>query len=465
MSINLWGADVTVRVSSAAPDAEPVWQDISAYVIVPSGTTIETWLGRATELSSSEPGKFRLMLLNNDDRFTTGNPTSPYVAWWKQSRRLQIIETLADKDYVLADGYLEIPQTVVATQPVDPAAPKLITVGVTGVDVIARLRNSRKFKSALSEHIIYTGGSDLKGYWPMTEAAQPFNGAGPTTAPLDMQLVRTGTTGLAVSPQPNTGLAPVGGEASGARMVTAGNGTSGHAFTQVAMPSGFAPAIGATDAVVVVFWISLPAIFSSNTSAYHKVAGFVGPLANIALEMTSSSRTWVLTSTGMTGTITGPTVADEALLPIGIYVNESTSTLELWTGSVRQTTTLAGAPGGTGTLFWSGMGYQLDYDLSHLQIYVGNNFTYSTFLEQISQAYAPLDKQRTGQRVNTILNYAGFPAARRDIDPGASVMSTATLFGKTAGTALEEATTTERGRLFAQAGRVQFHDRIRVLNV
>lgn len=134
-------------------------------------------------------------------------------------------------------------------------------------------------------------------------------------------------------------------------------------------------------------------------------------------------------------------------------------------GSVRRTTTLAGSPGAGGAISDFAIGYQIDYDLSGLQVYVGTTFGYTQYLEQINQAYAPLHRQTTGQRVATILNYARFPASRRDIDPGQSVMANATLAGKTPGQALEEANTVERGRLFAQAGRIQFHDRQRVNNV
>jgi len=468
MSVNLWGADITVRVSSAAPDAEPpVWNDISGYVIVPDGTKLETWLGRATELSTSEPGKFRFTLLNTDDRFTTGNPTSPYYPWWKQSRRVQIVETLGDKDYVLADGYLEIPQTVVQTQPVDPAAPKFITVTVTGVDPIARLRGGRKFKSALTEHIVYTGGTDLKGYWTLTEAAQPYNGVGPTSLPLTVRMARNGTTGLTTKSQPNTGLAPTGGEALGARMPLLGSGTSGKVYLQVVLPDDLAVPIGANDALVIVFWFAFTAQQATNDALSQDILLVSTPsISNLRLQRNVTTGACNLdASGGMTGSTGGGAIGLEALMPIGIYVKESTSVMELWIGGQRLTATLTGAPAGAGSLFWANLGFQIDYDLSHLQIYVGTNFGYTQYLEQIAQGYAPLDQQRTGARINTILNYAGWPQARRDIDAGASVMSPVTLLGKTAGAVLEEATTTERGRLFAQAGRIQFHDRIRVLNV
>ncbi len=138
--------------------------------------------------------------------------------------------------------------------------------------------------------------------------------------------------------------------------------------------------------------------------------------------------------------------------------------MELWTGSVRRTATLTGS-GGAGTFSTLQMGYQLDYDLSHLQVYVGTSWGYSQYLAQIAEAHAPLDRQTTGQRVETILNYARFPPSRRAVDTGIAVMSQATLAGKSPGTALDEPLATERGRLFAQAGVINFHDRTRVYNV
>ncbi len=464
MTVNLWGAEITFRVSSAAPDAEPVWVDLSDRVIVPNGQTLETWLGKANELPTGEPGKFRLTLLNNDDALTVGNLTSPYYPWWKQSRRAQVLETVQGKEFVLADVYLEIPQITIAMQPTDGDV-KMITVNVSGVDVMSRLRGGRKFQSALAEHVVFQGGSDLKGYWPMTQAAEPFVGYGPTTAALLMTREASGTRAPDAYVQPQAGTAPAGGEASGARMESRPDGP-GHAFVRTYLPADFAPAVGASDGITVVFWWNFPASMADNDGTFHQVLIASTPNAVITLERdTLVNGVWTLTAAGsMTGSITGGTVGIEALLPIGVHVRESTNTMELWTGSVRRTTTLTGS-GGAGTFNSFAMGYQLDYDLSHLQVYVGTTWGYTQYLEHIVQAHAPLDRQLTGARVNTILDYARFPASRRNIDPGTAVMSQVTLAGKTPGAALEEANITERGRLFAQAGNIQFHDRVRVYNV
>lgn len=404
-------------------------------------------------------------LRNIDQRYTPGNLLSATAL--KSARRVRVTETIADQVVELFAGYVRFP-TIDQWTESTPAEPRDQTLTVTAVDQLVRLAEDKTFVSVLAEHIVYTGGAGLKGFWPMTEPQLPFAGIGPTAAALDMRPSRSGTTGLTVAVQPQAGLAPDGGEAGAARMVTAGAGTSGHAFVWTFLPSTFAPAIGASDAVVVVFWWAFPPSMAQNDSSYRQIVSFNGPTAALALEMSSSSRQWVLTASGLTGSISGGFVGDQQLLPIGVYLKESTGAMELWTGSVRQTTTLAGVPAGAGTFSWGGMGFQCDYDVSHLQVYVGSSFGYSDFLTQIQQGYAPLDKQSTGQRINTIMDYAGVPRgdAFRDINPGVAVMSTAELAGLSPKDAIDAAVETEQGRFYISGGgRATFADRIRIYNV
>lgn len=468
MSINLWGSEITVLVSSAAPDDTPVWVDISSRVIVPQGQTLETWIGRNTELPAIDPGKAKWLLRNDDDLFTPGNPESDYYPWWKQSRRARVIETLADKQIVLADVYLEIPQNTALVQPTEEDTPKFMTVTVTGIDILGRLRNSRRLQASLTEYVVYQGGTDLVGLWPMTQAAEPFYGHGPHAGALTMTRTSSGTISPMAGVQPNTGLAPTGAEALGARMVTVSN-TVGRAFVQTQLPDGFTPSVADGDAVVVVMWFALTADMASNTSAFHEICSFDlngSGLLSVALERNVTTGYWTLAATNaMTGSIAGGNVGFDALLPFGIYVRPSTNELELWTGSVRQTATLSGsAPTGM-ELIACDVGFQVDYDLSNLQLYVGTGYGYADFLAQIEQAHAPLDRQLTGERIATALNYAGFPEARRQLNSGVAVMSAATLAGKTAVGLIDEANSTERGRVFAAAGDIHFHDRRTVLNV
>ncbi len=457
-----WGTTLFFEVSSAAPDDEPVWVDLSDRVL-DVGMPAETWEGRQTELDDVDPGRLQLQLRNRDDALTPGNPTSPYP-WWKQKRRCRFREVVGYMGYDLGDGFLEIPDVLVRTQE-ELATDSDVTLFVSGVDILGRLRDSRKFSSALSEHILYNGGTDLVGYWLLTDPAPPFVGVGPELSPIVVTRTFTGTYYPADDVLPQTGLTPTGSEASGVRCPTSTNG-SGRAFVQLSAPSGYAPAIADGDGLTIVAWYSLPTI---NAASFHQigVGGIAGSSSiSLTLERDVTTAIWTLTASGaMTGSVAMGGMGTGALLPIGIHIRPSTSVMELWVGGQRGTTTLAGSPP-TGMSFsnWD-WGFQLDYDLAEWQIYVGSTWTRTEFMAQIQQGHAPLDQQYTGERINTILNYAGHPAGRRDIDQGVSVMGPAALAGKNVQTLLDEAKDTEQGRLFAHAGRVKFHDRRRIYDV
>jgi len=413
----------------------------------------------------SDPGNtLTFQLQNSDQRFTPGNVLSAQAL--KSGHKVRVTETIADQLIELFVGYIQFPEIEAWTES-NATEPRSQTITVTAVDQLARLARGRTFVSALAEHIVFNGGSDLKGYWPCSEPAEPLAGIGPTADPLVLARNFTGTTGNRGEVQCQSGLAPEGNESDGVRMVSHPEGP-GHAFIQTFLPSTFLPAVAASDAIVVVFWWAFAPSMAANDATFHQILSFNGPTASLSLERSTTTAQWTLTATGLTGSIAGGAVGGEALLPVGIYLKESTGVMELWTGSVRQTTTLAGAPAGAGTFLWNGMGYQLDYDLSGLQVYVGNNFTYTNYLEQINQAHAPLDQQLTGARINRILDYAGYPtgSAFRDIDAGTAVMSPATLAGKNPKDAIDEAVETEQGSFYvAGGGRTTFADRLRLYNI
>lgn len=462
MAYQNWKVEIAF---ASQPDAVvQTYTDVTAYV----DGVIEVTAGETA--NASDPGNTcSFQLQNADQRFTPGNVLSPYYPNIKSARKVRITETIADQLVEVFTGYIQFPSIEQWVES-NSTEPRTQTITITAVDQLARLARSRSFVSALAEHIVYVGGSDLKGYWPMTEETEPFGGIGPIADELDMRRSSSGTTvGARGIVQTQTGLAPDGGESSGARMISQPAGAAaGHGFIQTYLPSSFAPAIGASDAVAVVFWFALAPSMSTNTMGFHQVVLFNSQSASLSLERNITTGQWTLTSTGLTGSISAGFVGNEALLPIGVYVKESTGVMELWTGAVRQTTTLTGAPIGAGSFFWGGLGYQIDYDLSHLQIYVGTSFGYTQYLEQINQAAAPLDQQLTGARINTILDYAGYPRgdAFRNIDPGMSVMQPATLAGLNPKDAIDMAVETEQGRFYAAGGgRTTFADRKRLYDI
>lgn len=451
----------TLKIAFASqPDAL-----VQTYVDVTADVDGEIEIVAGETANGSDPNNtLSFRLRNIDQRYTPGNVLSATAL--KSGRKVQFTETILDQVVESFTGYIQFP-TIEQWTESNATEPREQNITVTAVDQLARLDRGEPFINAHAEYVIYNGGSDLKGFWPMTEEAEPFAGAGPLATPLEARRVSTGTTGLRGEVQCQTGLAPTGLESQGARMVSHPEGP-GHAFIQTFLPSTFAPAVGASDAFVVVFWWAFAPTMSTNDATFHQILSVNGPTAILSLERNTTTGQWTLTSSGLTGSITGGVVGFSQCLPIGIYVKESTGVMELWTGSVRQTTTLTGAPAGAGTFSWNGMGYQLDYDISAIQVYVGTNFGYTQYLAQIQEGWAPLDRQLTGTRIHTLLDYAGYPRGDqfRDIDPGIAVMSPATLAGLSPKDAIDIPVETEQGRFYtAGNGRVTFADRLRLYNI
>lgn len=449
-----------VEVSSAQPDADPVWVDISVYVLmVGSGQAVSISRGRQTELAQADPSRLSVVLNNSDDRFTPGNPTSPYVAWWKQGRRIRWREKLGPWVFDLVDGYLQLPEVVIQVAGKD----QILTV--SAVDRLARLdQPGTEFVSALGEYILST--ADLVGYWPLTDPNPPFGGVGPVVEPmlLDTTVFSGGASNTA-QVLPQQGVGPAGGEL-GALRLTTGKNDSGVPVsgTQISWPLAFEPAVAASDAVTVVMWVAV----TGTTFAGHQTIAAISIGGTTTLEFYRDNVTgaWTLVASGaMTGTITLGAVGD-ALLPVGIRFVGSTSTLEFWTGGQRTTTTLTGSAPGVTSLFQGNFNSGPDLDISHIQAYVGQTYSYTDFQAQIAQGYTPLERQPTGARVGSILDYAGVPAGVRDIDTGSAVMATAVLAGQTPLSALRQAETTERGLIFTDGrGQILFRDRVRRYNL
>ena len=181
--------------------------------------------------------------------------------------------------------------------------------------------------------------------------------------------------------------------------------------------------------------------------------------------------TWLLDTfgSGMTGSCEGPIAASDRWTIIGIRWGDTPLVQELWVDDQQ----IVGTPGGSVSGTTSEISHlympagRFDGSIAHVQIYIGDEdaYTFDDFTAQRRVGLDGFDRQSTGDRINTVLDFAGWPAGRRDIDPGEAVMQPLQLAGKRPLEPLEEATETEQGRLFARAGRVVFHDRRRVHDV
>lgn len=468
-----WGSTYSAEVSSAEPDDDPVWVDISAYVIRPKGTTTETSLGRATELTTGEPGRGNLLLNNTDERFTPGNLTSPYFPWWKQGRRIRIRETFGDVTYELGDGYLEIPENIVRTQTIDGSI-RLITLAVTWVDIIGRFRNGRKFISTLAEYIRFNGGTALLHAWPLGDAAEPYANMVTAAAPLrnNTQVASGSPSGAATGATVTPGTTGLPADDGGALLLVPSIDPADPEWvTSTMWPGGDLTSItlSGNDVLTVMAWVRVD---TDRTSSPIEIR-LDGPAPIDRIRFYTISTGW-RGSVVMDGGNASIDPINTTPLPIRtncwdlLSVSATRSGNQVFRRNLeRYDAALAGVIPATADVNRVDAGVELDGAIAHVQVYKHSTMAEVDALHnaQFVMGYAGLERQTTGQRVNTILDYAGFPAYRRDIDSGTAVMSVAQLAGKTAATALEEPRRTEQGRLFAIGGRVQFHDRKRVYNV
>jgi hypothetical protein len=158
---------------------------------------------------------------------------------------------------------------------------------------------------------------------------------------------------------------------------------------------------------------------------------------------------------------------------MAIRLSEPGGLVEVWVNAdAPQTFTLGGSPS-TATFTASTasivVGQFAPASFAHLQFYLGptaTTYTRAQHLAQYQMAQTCLEYQTTGQRVNSILDYAGVPPGMRVVDTGQSFMSKALLSGQTAGQALQTAIDTERARAFMSGdGHYVFQDRQHTLNV
>lgn len=453
----VWASNIIFEVSSAAPDADPVWVDFSDRVIVPDGYTTETWLGRATELDSPEPGHFQIKLRNRDRALTPGNPTSPYYPWWKQARRCRFREQYGYVAYDLFDGFIEIPENVIDMDVVGDTEAD-IELNASGTDLLGRYVNGRRFVSTLAEHITYSGTPTA--YWPLVGSISTVPA---TSGQAALTVTERRTSGLTPT-APATATAgagiPVTGDDLGTYRLAPNIVSSVHAACKY-LTGPVTPIAMSNSTLTMAFWVYWEDVaqtpefhmYESSSTDYMRLTNFTGWAFEAGAGVTSAS-------------VSVPTLPSYKWTLLALRMTLPSGLVEFWMDDNDPVTaTLGGGvvPSSTSMKDFI-LGNTLQGNLAHLQVYVGG-FTRTQFLAQYQMGLVGLEGQTTGQRVNTVLDYAGFPAYRRDIDPGSSTMTRATLAGNTAATELERARATEQGRLFMVGGRAQFHGRRRLYDI
>lgn len=471
-----WGTSIIFEVSSSAPDQDPVWVDLSDRVL-DVGQALEIGEGRQTEVDDGEPAGFVVQLNNRDDHLTPGNPSSPYVSWWKTGRRCRFREVVGWLGFDLFDGHLVISENLVRTQ--EPTASDSdVLLTVSGVDLVGWHRDGRKMVSTLAEHVMYHGGPALVAYWPMGETEGPdVNPAvgGPWTLTQTKRVngyANAPNAGPGAITYGSAGIPPADDLSSILFEPSLSTDPSVDYVTSL-MLFGKRPTsitLSAGQVATVVCWTrpgeiradafqSSSVIYLSSSSSIFTSVGF-SMFNGVVFGGGSNGADW--------GTsVTGPPIPQDQAIPVAIRVGFDPATLELWVRGEIYSDIMPVTTPTPATFNQVEIGERYPGAVSHAQVYVGDpdDWTHDDFLAQYEMGLYGLERQTTGQRIATIADYARVPASQRDIDPGESVMQVARLAGKTAGQAWDEARGTEQGRLFAHAGRLVFHDRRRIYDV
>lgn len=445
-----WGTTLTIEVSSAAPGDMPVWVDISDTV----RPAWDTATGRQSELSSTEPGRATLVLLN-DGRYTTGNPDSVYP-WWRQARRVRIRETVGYTTFDLFDGFVERPRGTHRIDEADADAPQDATVAISAVDLIGRLGRSARLISTLGAHIMHHGGPTQRGYWPMGGSARTWTDATGTQPSLEVH-VTTATNLTAEAVDPGAGVVASADDLSVVSMTN----TSGHMDLRAPTSVTLEPGETLTAAVWVNVENSTELLLYPITVTVDETPTATGTIVvtyDLAVE---SDITATLTGMGLTGTVTGPPPKVGEPTLIAVRYSYSPPAFALWVNGYHASVTPAGSAPTATTVSEVRFGEMHSGLIGHAQLYVGvaEDWTTDDLAAQYAMGFDGLEHQSTGERVRTLADYAGIPAGGRDIDRGAAIMTAARLAGRFPADALAEAVETEQGRLFVTGGRLTFRDR------
>jgi hypothetical protein len=465
-----WENRLTFRISSADPGSDtPVWFDFTTRVrdVV---QVLEWGVGRTDDVDATEPGTLTILLDNRDDALTYGNTTSPYAAWWGPGRRCQLIETIGATSIVQVDAFLLMPEEQLATAGVEQY------VSMTVVDVLGWLENAERFVSTLGAHVVgssATAGTPLV-YWPFNDEGRSFLPAiGAEKA-------------SAFAPKLGAVLAPAStaGPAGDDESYLAISGTPVGDTTLVSFglaglleaPLTGVTISGAGQTLALSAWVRISSdgatygVFTFASADFLDTIGlYLGTGGTVVARFVHLGNAYEASYAGGLGV--------EVWQLVTVRYSITGAALTLWIGGQIVATTTVGGPAISSiTLLKASLGDQGRTDpgtggahmsIGHLQLYIGADPTtmpYVAHLAQLDVGLNGLERQTTGNRISTILRYAGITGGA-GIDVGQSVMQRASLAGQTPAEALSAAARTEQGLLWVRNGAVTFYDRRTLYNI
>lgn len=472
-----WENRIIFEVSSADPDAvTPVWVNLTARIRDQiQQPTLET--GRQNDLDQAEPGKLELLLDNSDNALTYGNTASAYAAWWGPGRKCRLRETVAGVTSTLFTGYLQMPTEVLITAGIEQR------VAITALDRLGRLASDEPFISTLGAGIL--ASSNLVLYYPLNDASLPFLpavGAGN----LEMRKLVSATAPYSIPTgmvTPNQVAGPPGDDGTFPRLAPAYYDPPTPVAGTSAQPFGTANInvhVSSGETIAVSAWINplqqIPALAGGlqNSNFLIITEDASAPASIGAHSIAFSDQVDAVATAYATEGANLATASAAGVYPREVWrlitarLTIPSGAFTLWIGSdVVASGTLVGAPTSYDFLLFH-IGQTFFGSMAHLQVRVGvGAFPYSEHVAQAAIGMTGLERQTTGDRIRTIAQYAGIPAAElTQIDTGTSVMQRATLAGKNPLTAMRDAERTEQGLLYADgSGNLVFKDRASLYNI
>ncbi|OLE22375.1 MAG: hypothetical protein AUG49_19355 [Catenulispora sp. 13_1_20CM_3_70_7] len=447
--------------------AIPSWQDITAFALAPFGAPIHPQTGIPLMGSGAQAATMAVVLDNRDHRFTFGNASSPLSPNWKPGRRIRCYEVIGNRRFDVFSGYIQPPET---DDWAESGADQYMTL--TAVDRLGRLGTARTMISTLAEHIIYNGGSSLVAYWSLLDPVGSFGAANfGTRETLGQQNPLVGSF---VGPPgglyaPGAGSTLAGDDKQGtlfAPSLNADGTLANYIYLYGTLSSPIAQASG--DTITLAYWATM----TDTVRDLVIPAELIGHVSmQLMLDRSGGvSGTWAVDAFANGGSVSIPAMApaNQTQMLIALRMTLPSGLVELWrhTDPIVSGTT-SGSPPSSATWdqVWVGSGF--NGTISHVQIYVGPGaYTRSMHLAQAAAGYTGLYGQTTGQRIVTLAQYAGIPAAElSNVDPGIAPMQKATLTGQSPLAEMRVAETTEQGRLRTNGqGLLVFDSRLRRYN-
>lgn len=470
-----------VRVDNLRVWVPERWVNITSRVDTAAAGPYTITSGDTPE-ASADTGGFGLPVQNHDQAFTPGNTLSPHAPNITPGSRIRVRETIGDRVFERGTGYVQYPEIAAWTESnQDAPRDQLITIPV--VDRAAWIAQGRTLVSTLAEHVIYHGGTALRAYWPMGETEGPdVNPAigGPWTISQAQRyntLAFAPDAGQAAVSYGGTGVAPadelgaVTFEPSTAQAPTPDYVTS-------LILTGTRPApltLAAGQVLTVVCWtrpgelvpgaLVFTLIELAVYDGFGNYTGFVG----INIDADGNLVGYGNKLGSWSGTVTGPPAPTGHSMPIAVRVGFSPAVLELWVRGEVYPGVLTVGSALPLSLNVFNVAERYPGAVNHAQVYLGDAADWSNqdFVAQHEMGLYGMERQTTGERIRTMLTYAGVdPSELGRIDDGASLMQAARLAGRNPMDLIADAVATEQGEFWIDGGnRPVFADRIRLYNV